>query len=117
MRKFITMTEYTEDTVPIAHRRHYRGKHDLSNSYNDIICGVYDIIVDNMRITRHALDRCKERKIPLEDLHRLNPKFGTPVMKGNTIVTMLPKKSKKKYHKSKKSKMPRKKCNQIIVDN
>ena len=111
------MTDYILNFVaPIAPRRSHRDKRKWSSFTANVISGVYDFKVDNTHITKHALERCKERNIPLEDLHRLNPKVGTPVMKGNTIVTILPKKSKKKYHKFKKTKISRKKCNRIIVE-
>jgi len=46
--------------------------------------GLTDFKLDNLNITKHAIQRCKERGIPLEDLHK---KKGPAVLKGNTVVT------------------------------
>lgn len=51
--------------------------------------GLRDFRLDNLRISRHALDRAKERHIPLEDLRRTHGEVGRGVQVGNTIVTAL----------------------------
>ena len=53
--------------------------------------GEEDFTLDDLKITQHALQRAKERHIPLEDLHRLNGKVGDAVLVGNTVVTVVPK--------------------------
>lgn len=51
--------------------------------------GLRDFRLDNLRISRHALERAKERHIPLEDLRRSHGEVGRGVQVGNTIVTAL----------------------------
>lgn len=52
--------------------------------------GLKDFRMDNLRISRHALQRARERHIPLEDLRRRHGNVsGFAVQQGNTIVTAL----------------------------
>ena len=53
--------------------------------------GEEDFTIDDLKITQHAVQRARERKIPLEDLHRLKGKVGDAVIVGNTVVTVIPK--------------------------
>lgn len=60
-------------------------------SYLELVkAGVEDFRVDNLRISHHALQRARERRIPLEDLRRLRGnKVGHGIQQGNTIVTAI----------------------------
>jgi hypothetical protein len=52
--------------------------------------GLRDFHLDNLKISGHAMQRCRERHIPLEDLRRVhNNQVGFGVQCGNTIVTAL----------------------------
>lgn len=52
--------------------------------------GLSDFRLDNLRISRHALDRARERHIPLEDLRRTHRnEVGRGIQVGNTIVTAI----------------------------
>jgi len=55
-----------------------------------IKAGLQDFRIDNLRVSRHAIERCRERHIPLEDLRRNSGNHaGYGVQRGNTIVTAL----------------------------
>jgi len=53
--------------------------------------GEEDFTIDDFLITQHAIQRARERRIPLEDLRRLKGKVGDAVIVGNTVVTVIPK--------------------------
>jgi co-chaperonin GroES (HSP10) len=46
-----------------------------------------DFRVDNLKISYHALQRGKERGIPLEELRRNKPTVATVVQVGKTLIT------------------------------
>lgn len=52
--------------------------------------GLADFRVDNLRISKHAIARARERHIPLEDLRRTHGnEVGRGIQVGNTIVTAI----------------------------
>jgi hypothetical protein len=52
--------------------------------------GLRDFRLDNLKVSRHAIQRVRERHIPLEDLRRNHGnQVGFGVQRGNTIVTAL----------------------------
>ncbi len=60
-------------------------------SYFDYVKGgLADFRMDDIRISKHAIQRARERGIPLEDLRRKRGnQAGYGVLKGKTIVTAL----------------------------
>lgn len=46
-----------------------------------------DFTLDNIKISRHALQRAQERGIPIEDLRRNKPKYGQVIISDNTVIT------------------------------
>ena len=60
------------------------------SEYDLIKAGMVDFRLDNLKVSRHALKRCKERKIPLEDLRRKhNNVKGKAIIRNFTIVTAI----------------------------
>lgn len=53
----------------------------------EVQAGLTDFRMDNLRISKHALKRMQERRIPIEDLRRNKPKIGKVIKVGNTVVT------------------------------
>jgi hypothetical protein len=52
--------------------------------------GLADFRLDNLRISKHAIARARERHIPLEDLRRSHGHgVGRGIQVGNTIVTAI----------------------------
>ncbi len=47
-----------------------------------------DFSIDNIRIRKHAIQRAKERKVPIEEV-RNNPDDARGIWSGNTLVTVL----------------------------
>jgi hypothetical protein len=72
------------------------------SEYDLIKAGMSDFRLDNLRVSCHALKRCKERKIPLEDLRRKSNNInGRAIIKKDTIVTAI---TNQMYNETKRKK-------------
>lgn len=60
------------------------------SEFDLIKAGLKDFKMDDLNISNHAKQRCKERGIPLEDLRRQRGEYGSAVIRGNTVVTAIP---------------------------
>ncbi len=58
--------------------------------YDLFKAGMFDFRIDDLIVSHHAIKRCKERNIPLEDLRRRHHNIhGQAVIKKNVIVTAI----------------------------
>lgn len=85
-------------------------KKSNSDYLTDVMAGLADFRMDNLRISHHAIERSKERGVPLEDLRRKTPKIGIPVVKQNTVVTVLNKGIPRPFYKEAKTFSAKVKC-------
>lgn len=91
------------------------------SEYDLIKAGMADFRLDNLKISNHALKRCKERNIPLEDLRRKRNNInGKAIIKNNTIVTAVTNQmyNETKMKKAEKSQLKeqKKKVRQQLVE-
>ena len=57
-------------------------------SWEMVTAGVSDFCLDDVRLTRHALARARQRKVPLDNLR--GPLAYCGILLGKTIITVLP---------------------------